>query len=383
MDRYKKILFVIRSELNYDNAPSSRFLYLANELSKLDFDTKIIGVDTKNKTEIGILNKAIIPMSKNTFGWGVILRFRIFLEIIKEVINKKRPQFIIIREPTISVLICPILRIFKVKIIVDFHGYRWIEKLHSSNKKKFYPIKYFEILSLKYADLIISVSKGVSSSFKPDLIKKTIILENGINLELFNSLEKPNYDFNSLKKKIANRKVIGFLGDNAEWYNMTELFEATNYLDERIIFVVIGKGYQDEIVQKYKSKIIFLDRLDYKVAIYLLKKFFDVSVVPYSKSGRCSNIDDFYSARKVKEYLAAGKPIIISDIKGRESYLKENENVIVYEAGNPQDLALKISKILSDTELYKIMSKNNVEKAKEYTWSKLIQNSGLIGYLSK
>ena len=89
----------------------------------------------------------------------------------------------------------------------------------------------------------------------------------------------------------------------------------------------------------------------------------------------------YKSARKTFEYLAAGKPIIVSNVVGREGFLIEGKNCITYEPENPKDLAEKIKKLLNNNELKKQMQNNNTKLAKKYSWKRNIERSGLVIYL--
>jgi glycosyltransferase involved in cell wall biosynthesis len=104
-------------------------------------------------------------------------------------------------------------------------------------------------------------------------------------------------------------------------------------------------------------------------------------VVPYKKDSPYSSIKDTFSSMKVKESLAFSKPIIVSNIKGKEGFLKNYENCLFYKPNNAKDLSKKISLLLKDRELYKKISKNSLKLSKKFYWSILLEKSGLINYL--
>lgn len=61
---------------------------------------------------------------------------------------------------------------------------------------------------------------------------------------------------------------------------------------------------------------------------------------------------------KVLEYLASGKPVIASRIKGMTRVLRDGENGILFEAGDAEDLAEKILLVYRDGELRAKLSKH-------------------------
>jgi glycosyltransferase involved in cell wall biosynthesis len=101
---------------------------------------------------------------------------------------------------------------------------------------------------------------------------------------------------------------------------------------------------------------------------------FDICVSPYSKD----KIMRHKQAMKTLEYLAAGKPIIVSDVIGKENFLKEGKNCLLYEPENPVDLANKITWLLQHKELKDQMGKKNKELAETFSWERTLWRSGLV-----
>ncbi len=74
----------------------------------------------------------------------------------------------------------------------------------------------------------------------------------------------------------------------------------------------------------------------------------------------------------VFEAMASGMPVIVSKTAGASEVLVNGENALLIEALSPQDIALKIEKLIKDSELYLNISRNGrafVEK--NISWSKL------------
>ena len=133
------------------------------------------------------------------------------------------------------------------------------------------------------------------------------------------------------------------------------------------------------IINKYSDaqNITFTGKLPREEVYALLHKF-DICTLPYDKDDKHSLYPDYFSSRKAKEYIAAGKPIIVSDVVGRESWLIENQNCLLYEPGNPKDLAEKIEILLNNEELYDKICTNNTNLSKNFTWDAIIDRSGII-----
>ena len=137
--------------------------------------------------------------------------------------------------------------------------------------------------------------------------------------------------------------------------------------------MIIGAGKGLERYRKTYPAILFTGSVPHRDAVALLKKM-DVCLCPYSTQLIAKN----KSYRKVMEYLAAGKPIVASDAPSREKFLTEGENALFYKAGDPVSLVEKVKVILSDEILYERMRRKNLELAREFSWSEVINRSGLI-----
>lgn len=74
------------------------------------------------------------------------------------------------------------------------------------------------------------------------------------------------------------------------------------------------------------------------------------------------------------EAMSAGKPVVATDVGGVRDWLRDGQNGFVVPPGNPDQLAEKIIKILSDKKLAVKMSKNAVETSKEFSIEKMAVN---------
>ena len=91
----------------------------------------------------------------------------------------------------------------------------------------------------------------------------------------------------------------------------------------------------------------------------------DLGVIP--------NLDDrisLYSCPlKLFEYLAVGLPIVLSDVLKGHKILLENENCLFFKPGDSFDLAKKIELLLSNRDHCDAISKNNMQKAPQFSYT--------------
>jgi len=78
----------------------------------------------------------------------------------------------------------------------------------------------------------------------------------------------------------------------------------------------------------------------------------------------------FSSPLKLFEYMAAGIPIVASDLPVFREILQNQKNALFFEPGNSQALANAIKQILTSDELAQKLSENAKKTAEKYTYEK-------------
>ncbi len=78
----------------------------------------------------------------------------------------------------------------------------------------------------------------------------------------------------------------------------------------------------------------------------------------------------YTSPLKLFEYLAAGLPIVATDLAAIREIVTEPDNCLFFESGNASDLATKINTLLADADLRRTMRRNNRELSKTLTWER-------------
>ncbi|NPE28448.1 glycosyltransferase family 4 protein [Methanococcoides sp. SA1] len=375
MEQKKGIVILMGDSFSFSSVQSSRALYIFKELKEQFPDTYII-MQKNEEEKIGWDNlipvKPIIPISgKFRLLKGIVFRLQITLLSLWHIVSK-RVDYVILRGYD-NILLYPFLKILNIKIYRDHHGI-YKHELHQQNRDlRALFVGHVEKLSLYFADRIIVVSNGVMAQIQ-EYEHKCIYVPNGIDIHKINDT-----DHTCSTKLPTNKKIIGFIGNWEQFMNIEDICKCLQYVNNCIV-VIIGSGYKaSHIMDKYRDNknIIFTGKLQREDVYALLHKF-DICILPYDKDDKHSLYPDYFSSRKAKEYIAAGKPIIVSDVVGRESWLTENQNCLIYESGNPKDLAEKIDILLNNEELYNKICTNNIELSKQFMWDTIIDRSGLI-----
>lgn len=364
------IVFITKETISEDEAPPSRIFNLKRILQKYH-NVSIIAKDSRIKDD----DITCIGLNYDNFFLNQIYKFYMVILSLGLILSRKI-DFFVTREYYYVVLLYPFTRIFGCKIIYDMHCFRYKElKVESRNFKSFL-VRPFEAMAHKLADNISVISNGILHEMPDNIKKKSFLLPNGVNINDFNA---DKADDGILKKYNipTNVHLVGFIGNWMEWVDIDTLLQSSNYYEKNVKLLVIGKCYKDIDLIKLKKvypNAFFTGRIPHSDAINLLY-FVEVCVLPYKKV----QIIKHLSIRKTSEYLAAGKPIIISNSDiGEKEFLVENKNALYYEPENPRDLCKKISKIISDRNLRKKLSKNNLILSHSFSWERIVHNSRLF-----
>ncbi|MFC1506911.1 glycosyltransferase family 4 protein [Thermoproteota archaeon] len=163
----------------------------------------------------------------------------------------------------------------------------------------------------------------------------------------------------SFLKKFARKKtgkfIFGYLGAVGPHKGVHVLIEAFKNLKMKNVELRIHGGgevkYQEEIQQIANKDIIFFGPYLHDRLAEILSEI-DVLVLP-------SLCNESYSFT-IREALAAGIPVITSNLRSQADAIKEEHNGLHYENENTSDLKIKMELIVKDKQLYQKLSENAI-----------------------
>jgi glycosyltransferase involved in cell wall biosynthesis len=365
----KRVMLVVDSKLTFSEAPPSRALYIARSLKKLNFEVEVLGRKGEDITGLKTLQVS---------GAKHVARLKSLLYIYAKALGN--PCIVIVRGEILAFFLLP-LRLFGIKLILDFHGwlYREIKVFYEKtmyNKLKAVLFYIMEGICISGSDTVICVSEGIRESLGQEDAAKSIVLENGIDLnesqKVIDLVGKKREEVYSKYDIAKGNSLVGFLGNWERQLDMETMFRGADLA--KVNIVVVGEGPKlEEYKEKWKNA-RFLGELPRFEALKVIC-LCDATIVPYKKTYAAAS---FWSQRKVKDYLSLGKPILMSNVKEREKYLQPNKNVLLYEAENAEDLAKKIRALVADKNLIEEMRLHNLKLATSFDWQVLVEQSGLI-----
>jgi glycosyltransferase involved in cell wall biosynthesis len=91
----------------------------------------------------------------------------------------------------------------------------------------------------------------------------------------------------------------------------------------------------------------------------------DVLVLPSVGAGPAVN---YTSPLKLFEYMAAGKPIVASNLPSIREVLRDGENAVLVEPGSPTALTSGLRRVLEDRKLAERIASRAFDEVAEHSW---------------
>lgn len=241
------------------------------------------------------------------------------------------------------------------------------------------PLRKKEIVSneeklINRADIVFTTSKPLQEK-KKKLNLNTYLVHNVADVSHFS---RAYYEELSLSEDLRGvaKPIIGFIGA-LDSYKVD--FELISFIAERqpkwsiVLIGPIAEGDRSTSIDKIQAKknIYFLGLKSYKELPAYLKAF-DVCIIPY----KLNEYTRFSFPLKVFEFLAAGKPVVTTNLPS----LAELQNVLRVATG-PEEFLKQISEALLEDNS---QVEKRVKVAGENTWDHRIDQllSIIRGYLT-
>jgi glycosyltransferase involved in cell wall biosynthesis len=228
----------------------------------------------------------------------------------------------------------------------------------------FFSRKMLKVI-LKDAAKVIVLTEYMKKELQKIYYGKILVIPNGIELDNYKNLQKQNFRLN-------NKKIIMFLGTLRLVKGLKYLIKAMELIQaemENTILMIIGDGEDRKSLEAMVIKlhlekvVIFNGKIPNKdIPKYLVQG--DVFVLPSLSEG-FPNV--------LLEAMAAGLPIVSTNVNGLSEIIINEENGYLVEPKNPQQLADKLLQILKNPIQSKKFSNNNIEKVKNYSWKNVIE----------
>jgi glycosyltransferase involved in cell wall biosynthesis len=205
------------------------------------------------------------------------------------------------------------------------------------------------------------------------------VVTNGVDLDLF--LETPVRNDTLLDADPGSYKLI-YVGELTIERGLDDIIRAMKFVAGKIPavrFYIAGTGsyepYLRRVVEEEKAEdsVRFLGWLPFhEIHSYIAKS--DLCLVPHV-------YNDFINTtmpNKLFQYMAMGKPVLVSHAKPLARVVRRAECGFVFESGNPEDAARKILEAYRRRDDPSLGENGRRSVAQNYTWDRAAE--GLVEY---
>lgn len=342
------------AQQNYDVTVITAHPHLHSSVPK-EYKRKLI--HREKKYGLKIVRVWIPSLLHTSVRNRIFLHFTFILYSLLPLFSVK-PDVIVASEPNlfsiIPAFIYSKLRGGKVIRIVDD---MWPEAIYDWGYAKSRLLKIildklakFSYSYPKYILPLTNEAKDYISNFYGESDKKIIVLEHGINMDVFTFQ----------KKKRKNQFILMYSGAIAESYDFDIIINAAKKLkNENITFVVRGKGNLFSYLKKKKEE-LHLNNLVLDsniVAIENLSKVLggaDVFLVPMHNTPSIN----WSLPTKILEYQAIGRPVICCSNGAPGNYVEKSKSGIKVRSGDQEKFIEAIMKLKSNPTLCTTLGEN-------------------------
>jgi len=240
--------------------------------------------------------------------------------------------------------------------------------------------EYAFSLIFRQMQRVVTVTEGLAGEMRRlyDLpLQRLVVIENAANMMLFRALDK-----DACRRRLGldpESRWICFVGGLYPWHGVETAIRAMKLLaagPSTVRLLIVGDGPRRAALEALARQLAVDDRVRFagkvpyeEVALYI--SACDLGIAPLTRE-RNTRIGS--SPMKVYEYVACGRPVVVSAVAGIGDWVEREGVGSLAEPDNPQDFADKMTKVLSDTRLLEEMPlKGPAAVARDHSWAGVAQ----------
>jgi PEP-CTERM/exosortase A-associated glycosyltransferase len=212
-----------------------------------------------------------------------------------------------------------------------------------------------ETYALRRVDAVTTICEGLRGDILARGIpqQKVTVIPNAVNIENFKVGEAPDLQLGK-SLGLEGKTVLGFVGSFYAYEGLDILLRALPIMlrekpDIRVLLV--GGGPQENQLNALAdelgiwAKVVFTGRVPHD-EVQRYYNLIDVLVYPRLQM----RLTDLVTPLKPLEAMAQGRLVMASDVGGHLELIEDGKTGVLFEAGNPQALAVKLIGLLNTPE---------------------------------
>ena len=294
---------------------------------------------------------------------------------IREFIKTNRIESLHIHNIQVARAVFWANRKHKLPVVMDLHEnrpaimkyYRHVSNLSGRILIKPSRWRRFEYKFIREADYTIVVTEEAKRHYIKELKiseKRIIVVPNSVTSDFY---QNPKLDA-SLEARFSDSFTILYLGDTGLRRGMETLIRAMPLLvkeTSKVRLVIVGKNKTDNKLFKLADELGMKEYIDFEgwKDLSQFPAYIHASDVGVSPLHRNLHHDTTY-ANKLFQYMAFGKPVVVSDCLAQANLINRYDCGLVFKDRDHEDLARNILILINENLTYKRKSRNALSSIK-------------------
>lgn len=307
------------------------------------------------------------------YNWIVSSKIKNFIEQVK-------PDVLHVHDMVIAEAAFRANRKFNLPVVLDLHENR-PEIMRMYKHVNHFPGRVLINLdkwSRRQIELINKANHTivVTEEAKQEIIKNRNSSTSSI-VVVPNTVNKDNFYNYPLKREIMGQMEgyfnMLYVGDTSLRRGTDTAVKAVALLKDKIpnlLLTFVGESSQDKQLKTLVKELDITDHVNFEgwQDFSLFPSYIGTSDVCLSPLKRNLHHDTTY-ANKLFQYMAMGKPIVVSDCPAQAHIVKGEDCGLIHEAGNEEDLANCILRLFQNARMAELMGKRGKKAIQEiYHW---------------
>ena len=227
-----------------------------------------------------------------------------------------------------------------------------------------------EYFAAKLSDKILCVSHSMIGYLRRTMkvaLNKMEYVTNGVDLDLFKSSKDSGVLELRRRLGFENKFVFGYIGGFQKWQGVEMLLAAAGLVSyQEVGFLMVGGDNTDVWRNVVKLRKMPREQLPFYYSVC------DVLVLPRPKH----IATEVAAPTKFSEYVAMGKPVLVTDVGDVSSLVKRHKCGIIVHDNRPRNLVDGINAFteLSTSKLREMGRRSRRLAEEEFDWNKILAN---------
>ena len=248
-------------------------------------------------------------------------------------------------------------------------GLRTVFEAHAVPKKEGQRQTVLRLTQRENLELTVAISEGVAREMRDLGVSATrlLVAPDAVDSDAYRGL--PDRDeARRLLGLPVDRPVAVYTGSLFRWKGVETMMAAAKLLPE-VTFLVVGAGDVDQEAfvrkQAARGNVVYAGHVP-PGDVPLYQRAADVALLPNSATERIGS--HYTSPLKLFEYMAAGLPIVASDVPALREHLADGKTSLLVPPDRPEALAAAVSRLVSDQELRRSLAAAGTSYVQKFTW---------------